>query len=53
MGKEDLYPFVLAPAVIDKLSFVHDLVQKTASKSLHHKRTARKATAGEHTANAA
>jgi hypothetical protein len=27
MGKEDLYPFVLAPAVIDKLSFVHDLVR--------------------------
>ncbi|MET0342179.1 MAG: putative zinc-binding metallopeptidase [Polyangiales bacterium] len=27
MGKDDLYPFVLAPAVIDKLSFVHDLVR--------------------------
>jgi hypothetical protein len=27
MGKEDLYPFVLAPAVIEKLSFVHDLVR--------------------------
>jgi hypothetical protein len=27
MGKEDLYPFVLAPAVIEKLSFVHDVVR--------------------------
>jgi hypothetical protein len=27
MGKEDLYPFVLAPTVIEKLSFVHDLVR--------------------------
>jgi hypothetical protein len=27
MGKEDLYPFVLAPAVIEKLSYVHELVR--------------------------
>ena len=27
MGKDDLYPFVLAPAVIDKLSFVHELLR--------------------------
>lgn len=27
MGKEDLYPFVLAPKVIDKLGFVHELVR--------------------------
>ena len=26
MGHEDLYPFVLAPTVLDKLRFVHDLV---------------------------
>jgi hypothetical protein len=26
MGAGDLYPFTLAPAVVDKLSFVHDLV---------------------------
>ena len=26
MGKGDLYPFVLPPAVIRKLSFIHDLV---------------------------
>jgi hypothetical protein len=30
MGKADLYPFVLAPAVVDKLAFVHELVQATA-----------------------
>jgi hypothetical protein len=33
MGKEDLYPFVLAPVVIEKLSFVHDVV-----RSLHESR---------------
>ncbi len=27
MGRDDLYPFTLAPPVIDKLSFVHDRVQ--------------------------
>jgi hypothetical protein len=27
MGKDDLYPFTLAPAVIDKLGFVHARVQ--------------------------
>jgi hypothetical protein len=27
MGKEDLYPFVLAPKVIEKLAFVHDMVR--------------------------
>lgn len=27
MGKEDLYPFVLSPAIIEKLAFVHDLVR--------------------------
>lgn len=26
MGKDDLYPFVLVPAVIDKLRFVHTLI---------------------------
>ncbi|MEN3161870.1 putative zinc-binding peptidase [Tistrella mobilis] len=28
MGQQDLYPFVLAPAVIDKLRFVHDLIRE-------------------------
>jgi hypothetical protein len=27
MGRDDLYPFVLAPVVIEKLSFVHDRVR--------------------------
>lgn len=26
MGNHDLYPFVLSPAVVTKLSFVHDIV---------------------------
>ena len=26
MGRDDLYPFTLAPTVIDKLAFVHDRV---------------------------
>ena len=30
MGSGDLYPFTLAPAVIDKLSFVHDRVLSAA-----------------------
>ena len=28
MGKDDLYPFVLAPTVIDKLAFVHRIVTR-------------------------
>jgi hypothetical protein len=27
MGRDDLYPFTLAPTVIDKLAFVHDRVR--------------------------
>lgn len=30
MGRDDLYPFTLAPAVIEKLRFVHDRVQEVA-----------------------
>jgi hypothetical protein len=33
MGKEDLYPFVLAKPVIDKLAFVHELVRDTVEAS--------------------
>lgn len=29
MGRDDLYPFVLAPAVIDKLTYVHGRIQET------------------------
>jgi hypothetical protein len=28
MGRDDLYPFVLSPAVVEKLGFVHRLVQQ-------------------------
>ena len=27
MGQRDLYPFVLSPAVIEKLGYVHDLIR--------------------------
>lgn len=33
MGKDDLYPFVLAPRVIEKLAFVHDLMLATRHSS--------------------
>jgi hypothetical protein len=33
MGLEDLYPFVLAPHVIDKLAFVHNRVLACSSPS--------------------
>jgi hypothetical protein len=28
MGRDDLYPFVLAPAVVEKLRLVHELVRE-------------------------
>jgi hypothetical protein len=34
MGKDDLYPFVLAPDVLQKLAFVHDIVTHAAQPSL-------------------
>jgi hypothetical protein len=27
MGERDLYPFVISPAVVRKLGFIHDLIQ--------------------------
>ena len=30
MGTRDLYPFILSPVVIEKLSFIHGLVQDVA-----------------------
>jgi hypothetical protein len=27
MGRDDLYPFTLAPKVVEKLTFVHERVQ--------------------------
>jgi len=32
MGNHDLYPFVLSPTVIAKLSFVHSVVHRTESE---------------------
>ena len=31
MGKEDLYPFVLPPAVLDKMRFIHTVVEETTA----------------------
>ena len=31
LGKDDLYPFVMAPAVIDKLEWVNALVREAGS----------------------
>jgi hypothetical protein len=33
IGSRDMYPFVLAPPVIEKLSFIHGLVQRTRSNA--------------------
>jgi hypothetical protein len=33
MGREDLYPFILSPLVIEKLGFVHDLVPGRCPRS--------------------
>ena len=30
MGRPDLYPFIIAPAVVEKLRFIHDLVRGAA-----------------------
>ena len=34
MGRPDLYPFVIAPAVIEKLRFIHDLVRGAAKSAM-------------------
>jgi hypothetical protein len=31
MGKEDLYPFVLPPAVLEKMRFIHTVIDETTS----------------------
>ena len=33
MGLPDLYPFILSPAVIVKLSFIHDLIRKANARA--------------------
>jgi hypothetical protein len=32
MGREDLYPFILSPLVIEKLGFIHDLVRQAGRR---------------------
>jgi hypothetical protein len=32
MGTRELYPFILSPQVIQKLSFIHGLVQDVAKR---------------------
>jgi hypothetical protein len=32
-GRADLYPFVIAPAVVEKLRFIHDLVRGAAENA--------------------
>jgi hypothetical protein len=32
MGNPDLYPFVLSPAVVTKLGFVHDVVHRREAR---------------------
>ena len=31
MGKEDLYPFVLPPAVLEKMRFIHTVIDEVTS----------------------
>jgi hypothetical protein len=33
MGRPDLYPFIIAPAVVEKLRFIHDLVRGAAQSA--------------------
>ncbi len=33
MGRDDLYPFVLAPPVLDKLALAHELVTASAAET--------------------
>jgi hypothetical protein len=31
MGRDDLYPFVLPVAVLDKMQFIHNVIDETVS----------------------
>ncbi len=31
MGKEDLYPFVLTPTVLDKMQFIHTVIDASTA----------------------
>jgi hypothetical protein len=36
MGRDDLYPFVLSPTVVEKLAWVHRVTIATADSATHH-----------------
>ena len=40
MGLPDLYPFILSPAVVEKLSVIHDLVHGNLKRAAATKETA-------------
>jgi hypothetical protein len=44
MGRDDLYPFVLPAAVIEKLAFVHDVIRAATASDRGH--VGARATAG-------
>jgi hypothetical protein len=37
MGRDDLYPFVLSPTVVEKLTWVHRATIATAETTTHHR----------------
>jgi hypothetical protein len=37
MGRDDLYPFVLSPTVVEKLTWVHRATIATAETATHHR----------------
>ena len=41
MGRPDLYPFVIAPAVVKKLGFIHDLVRGAAETAAFQRESAK------------
>jgi hypothetical protein len=45
MGMSDLYPFVLSPTIIMKLSFIHDQVHRRSSDAATNDEAALKAMA--------
>ena len=41
MGRDDLYPFVLPPAVMDKMQFIHTVIDNVTSAARVRRRSAR------------
>jgi hypothetical protein len=38
MGQPDFYPFVIAPAVVDKMDFIHQLCREVRSEGIHNEK---------------